>query len=396
MEGAGRNEQDVVRVDIAVFGADGRPLHQGEKIALHTLGAGIGALGHGILGRADLVDLVHEDDAGLLHGGDGLLLQIDRLQQALQLNVEDDVARLGYGQRLALGGDAALAARPAAGGQLGYHLVHGGDVGIALAAEDDLPPGSAGLVPLRHGNVDVDGLIIELSSLEHVAEGFPRRAGDAAASTGVGSSRRRGSRQQVQDSLLDQALGLLPQLLRLLLLGEGHADVHQIADDLVDVPAVVAHLGELGRLDLDEGRLAQRGHPPGHLGLAASRRADHEDVPRRHLLHQVLGQLPAAPPVPHGDRHGALGVGLADDVRIEVVHHLQGSEAVLQIGLGGVLCGRGRIFGRRGRHYFRHYFRHIRLVGLGFRWSLIAAVILTTIVGKRRKVPWSPGRCSYG
>ena len=33
---------------------------------------------------------------------------------------------------------------------------------------------------------------------------------------------------------------------------------------------------------------------------------------------QLLGQLPPPPAIPQGDRHGPLGLGLADDVAVEL------------------------------------------------------------------------------
>ena len=102
----------------------------------------------------------------------------------------------------------------------------------------------------------------------------------------------------------------------------------QVAGDLLDVAADIADLGELGRLDLDERRVGQLRQPAADLGLAATGRADHQDVLGRHLVAQ-LGAEPLAPPAiaqRHGDR--ALGLGLADDVLVE-----RGDD-----GLGGEMC----------------------------------------------------------
>ncbi len=57
-----------------------------------------------------------------------------------------------------------------------------------------------------------------------------------------------------------------------------NAGLDQVADDLLDVAADIADLGELGRLDLDEGRLRQLGQAPRNLGLADAGRPDHQDV----------------------------------------------------------------------------------------------------------------------
>jgi hypothetical protein len=91
----------------------------------------------------------------------------------------------------------------------------------------------------------------------------------------------------------------------------------EVADDGVDVAADVADLGELGRLDLDEGRVGQPRQAPRDLGLADAGRPDHQDVLGRDLGAQRLGHLLAAPAVAQRDGHGALGARLADDVLVE-------------------------------------------------------------------------------
>src|SRR5205823_8694983 len=92
-----------------------------------------------------------------------------------------------------------------------------------------------------------------------------------------------------------------------------------------------ADLGELSRLDLDEGRIREPREAPGDLRLADPGGADHQDVLRRDLLAQRLGHLLAAPAVSQRDRDGALRLSLPDDVLVELMddflrrHH--GNEA---------------------------------------------------------------------
>ena len=155
-----------------------------------------------------------------------------------------------------------------------------------------------------------------------------RRARPGAASCGTpgapcsrrGSSPRATGISTLQDALLGGVFGARAHLAHL-----GHAgllDGHlgQVADDGVDVLADVAHLGELGRLHLDEGRVGQLGQAPRDLGLAHAGRADHQDVLGRDLVAQLLVHLLAAPAVAQRDRHGALGVLLADDVAVQLGH----------------------------------------------------------------------------
>src|SRR3546814_14203181 len=71
----------------------------------------------------------------------------------------------------------------------------------------------------------------------------------------------------------------------------------QVARDLLDVAADIADLGELRRLDLDEGGVGQLGQAARNLCLAAARRADHQDILGAHLVAQFGRELLAAPAV---------------------------------------------------------------------------------------------------
>ncbi len=99
---------------------------------------------------------------------------------------------------------------------------------------------------------------------------------------------------------------------------QADADLDEIADDLLDVAADIADLGELGRFDLHEGRAGQLGQPARNLGLADAGRADHQDVLGHHLFAQSAFQLLAAPAVAQRNGHGALGVVLADDEAVQL------------------------------------------------------------------------------
>ena len=103
-------------------------------------------------------------------------------------------------------------------------------------------------------------------------------------------------------------------------------DVDQIAHDAFHVPADIADFGELGRLDLHERRVRQFRQPAGDLGLADAGRADHENVLRRDFLPQWLIDLHPAPAVTQSDRHGALGGILPDNVLVELLNDLAGSQ----------------------------------------------------------------------
>ena len=107
-------------------------------------------------------------------------------------------------------------------------------------------------------------------------------------------------------------------------LRDRHLD--EIADDLFDVAADIADLGELGRFDLDERRVGEPGEAARDLGLADAGRADHQDVLRHHLFAQAALELQPPPAVAQRDRDGALGVVLADDEAVEFGDDFAGGE----------------------------------------------------------------------
>ena len=80
VERAGRDEQDVIGAHHPVLGVDGRAFDNRQDVALDAFAADVGAVT--ALAPGDLVDLVKEDDAGLLHAIDGDardLVHVDQL-----------------------------------------------------------------------------------------------------------------------------------------------------------------------------------------------------------------------------------------------------------------------------------------------------------------------------
>ncbi len=69
VERAGGDEQDVVGADHAVLGVDGGAFDDRQDVALHAFAADVRAVA--AFAAGDLVDLVDEDDARLLHPLDG-------------------------------------------------------------------------------------------------------------------------------------------------------------------------------------------------------------------------------------------------------------------------------------------------------------------------------------
>ena len=97
--------------------------------------------------------------------------------------------------------------------------------------------------------------------------------------------------------------------------------VQQLEQDVLDVLADVAGLGERGGVADGEGDVEDPGQGPGQQGLAAAGRADQEDV-RLVELDLGLGVLAVDQPlvvVVHGDRQDLLGPLLADHVGVELL-----------------------------------------------------------------------------
>lgn len=132
--------------------------------------------------------------------------------------------------------------------------------------------------------------------------------------------------QRVDHARLGGLLGAHLHVLALLFTGQRNADFEEVADDLLDVAADITHLGELGGLDLDEGRACELRQPPRNLSLADACRPDHQDVFRQHLFAQLVIELQPPPAVAQRDRDRALGVGLADDEAVKLGDDFAGRE----------------------------------------------------------------------
>ena len=296
MEGARRDEQDMVGLDGPVFRADRRSLDQRQQVTLHALARHVAAPEPALHGaRADLVDLVDEDDAVVLGVRDRVLGEPVVVEQPVRLlALERPAGRLDRHAPL-LGGAAA------------EHAFH------HLAEIDHLPGRHPRNVELadrqaarRLADRDVDLLLLEFAVPEHPAE------------LGAGVSRRALADEGGDQSLLGRQFRLRLNFLAARVPQHVDADLDQVADDALHVTAYVTDFGELGRFHLQERRLGELGQTPRDLGLAAASRADHENVLGHDLLANRLGQTLATPAVAERDRNGALGVVLADDEAVEL------------------------------------------------------------------------------
>ena len=120
--------------------------------------------------------------------------------------------------------------------------------------------------------LDLDFLVVEFAGAQLLAKGIAR------------CGARVGADQGIENTFLRGELCARLNILTLALAGLGDRDLHQIANDLFDVAADIAHFGEFRGLDLDEWRVRELCEPPGDLGLADPGRTDHQDIFRKYLL----------------------------------------------------------------------------------------------------------------
>ena len=92
MEGARRDEQDVVGSHHAVARVNGRTFDDGKNIALHAFARDIRTVS--ALAPGDLVDLVEEDDARLFHPVHRDALHLVHIDQALLLFLDQVLHRV--------------------------------------------------------------------------------------------------------------------------------------------------------------------------------------------------------------------------------------------------------------------------------------------------------------
>src|SRR5690606_7288824 len=169
----------------------------------------------------------------------------------------------------------------------------------------------------RGGDLDVDLLVVELALAQLLAEFLPRGGILRRLGFGVEADRTRRRQQGVEHAVLGGIQRAVAHRLHRPLAAVLDRDLHQVADDRVHITADVADLGELGRLDLDEGGVGQARQAARDLGLADAGGADHQDVLGGDLATQRLLDLSAAPAVAQRDGDGLLGLVLADDVLVE-------------------------------------------------------------------------------
>src|SRR5262249_21588717 len=190
---------------------------------------------------ADLVDLVEEYDAVVLDGMDRFLGQLLAVEQLVGFLVDEDLVRALDRQPPRLAAAAHLADDVAKRDRAHLRPGHARNLEHRKAAATGL-------------RLDLDLLVVELAGAELAAERVARRRA------------RIGPDQSIQHALFGGELGARLHVLALPLAHLDDRDLDEIADDLLDVAADIADLGEFGRLDLDERRIRKLGQPPRELG----------------------------------------------------------------------------------------------------------------------------------
>ena len=182
-------------------------------------------------------------------------------------------------------------------------------------------------------DVDFHHAVVELAGAQFLAQLF---AGAVGAFGGLGLRRH----QQIEQALFGVALGALADFVEPLLAHHVDGDLHQIANHGFDVAADVADFGELAGLHLQKRRIGELGQAARQLGFADAGGADHEDVLGHHLVGHLRLQLLAADAVAQRDGDGALGVGLADDVFVELADNFARRQLIQHRRVFGGLRGK--------------------------------------------------------
>ena len=198
--------------------------------------------------------------------------------------------------------------------QAGEHLLQVESHRLDALGRDHLE-----LLGRRLVHLDLDHAVVQPALLEPLAEAFAGLGGRGLVGGVAGLAGRLGrlGNEDPEQPLVGPGRGVGLDRGPLLLADHRHRELHQVADDRLDVAADVADLGELARLDLEERGAGEPGQPAGDLRLADAGGPHHQDVLGRNVLGGFGIDLLAPPPVAHGDRHRALGVLLADDVAVE-------------------------------------------------------------------------------
>ena len=165
-------------------------------------------------------------------------------------------------------------------------------------------------------HLKLDVLVVEFAVAQLPPEGLAGRCDGAGPTSASTRALRRSSARG-----LGRPCAAFP--------GRGDADFDEVADDLFDVAADIADLGEFRRFDLEE-----RGAEPG-----SRREISVLPTPVGPIIGMFFGSTSRAvvsscwrrQRLRKGDGDRALGVGLADDVAVELGDDLAGEKLVMVV-----------------------------------------------------------------
>jgi hypothetical protein len=260
-----------------------------------------------VISGAYLVDLVEKDDARLLDALQGLVLHLRAVDQLLLLLADQDLACFRDRHPL-----ACLATH-----QSTEHVLEVDAHRLHALGREHLDGGHSAF---RHLQLDL--LVFHLTIAERPLER------PSPLLEGAVRDRTRPQHEKIEQPVLRRPLGANRHLGGSLRPHELDAGFYEVTDDRLHITPDVPHLGELGRLDLEERRTGEPGEPTRDLGLADAGGPDHDDVLRRDLFAQLRNQLLAAPAISEGDSDCALGGILADNETVELADDLTRGQRV--------------------------------------------------------------------
>ena len=248
----------------------------------------------------DLVDFIDEDDAVLL----------DRLDCAeLDVLIVDHLVGLFFLEGLQGFLDLELAGLGAIRMQILKHVLQLIAHLLHTRRRHDFH------ADLARAHLDVNVLVIQIAFSQLLAEFLT--GGRFLLARFITAPAGDAGQQGVEHALLGSHLRASLHVFHLFLTRHLDGGIDQVANDGFDIAAHIAHFGEFGRLDLDEGRICQTRQSAGDFGLADAGRADHQDVLRRDFFPQPRFNLRPPPAIAQRDGDRALGIGLANDVLVQ-------------------------------------------------------------------------------
>ena len=330
VEGTSRNEQDVVGLHRAVLRAHRGAFDDGKKVTLHPfpryVRPPVTAVGR------NLVDLVQEHDARLLGALHRIAVDLVVVDELLRLLLLEELQGIGDLEPTSL--RPPLEARHLRHHVLEVHLlgtlrtedshervVRVGDVELDLGVVES--PVSKLLPNVVELAVRVESLrLLRLLRVDLEAQGAELMGLRVLLRLRRLRGRPLRREHHLREKLLGGILGARLHALECFLLADLNRVLDQVADHRLDVAPNIPNLGELGSLDLHEGRARQLSEPSSDFRLPDARGPDHDDVPGRDFLTKVALDVLSAPAIAKCDSDGALGLVLPDDVAVELADGL--------------------------------------------------------------------------